>query len=118
MVFIEKFYICFAKFQNIMNKLLKHPANFMIPGDIFPPGEFIRDEMETRGLKQAELVKDMGISKSEISLVLNGKRNISVAFALKLEKMFGINAEVWMNLQVKYDIEMLRKTLSPKTKKN
>jgi HTH-type transcriptional regulator/antitoxin HigA len=92
-----------------MNKTLKRPANNLIPGDVFPVGEYIFDEIEARGMKQIELANALGLSKSEISLIVHGKRNITVPIALKLEKLLGISAEVWMNLQVKFEITTLRK---------
>ena len=89
----------------------KKIANDMIPGDIFHPGEFIKDELEARGLSQQELADKMKVSKSEISLVINGHRDINVKLAILLEKALGIDAEVWMNLQVKYDIYKVKRKI-------
>ena len=49
------------------------------------------------------------MSKTEINLVVHGKRGITVALAIKLEKVFGISAETWMNLQIKYEIDLVKK---------
>src|ERR1700749_3958622 len=93
-----------------MNKRVKKKlANDMIPGDIFHPGEFVKDEMEARKMTQQELAVKMQISKSEMSLLLNGYRNITPVIAIKLEKIWGVDAEFWMNLQVKFDIDTLKK---------
>ena len=93
-----------------MSKLKKSiPVNSSIPGDVFHPGEFVRDEMEARGINQQELADKLHISKSEMSLLLNGYRNITPVIAIKIEKTWGIDAEFWMNLQVKYDIDLLKK---------
>lgn len=91
-----------------MNRKERKAANELIPGDLYVPGEFLQDEMDARGMKQVDLVKELGLSKSEVSLIISGKRSITVPIAIKLEKIFGIDAEVWMNLQVKYDIEKLK----------
>ena len=91
-----------------MNKKASKAANDLIPGDLFVPGEYIKDEMEARGMKQVDLASAVGMSKSEISLLLSGKRNITILLAMQLEKLFEINAETWMNIQVKYDIEKVR----------
>jgi plasmid maintenance system antidote protein VapI len=45
---------------------------------------------------------------SEVSLILSGKRGITVTIALKLERLWGTNALVWMRLQVRYEIERIR----------
>lgn len=81
----------------------------MIPGDVVHPGEIIQDELEARSMKQKHLAAGMGMNKSEISLLLNGYRNITPAISVLLEKALGIDAEIWMNLQAKYDIERVRK---------
>ena len=84
-------------------------ANEMIPGDVFHPGEFIKDELETRNLSQQDLAEKMKLSKSEISLLIHGHRNINVKIAILLEKVLGIDAEFWMNIQIKYDIDVVKK---------
>ncbi|MBN8692578.1 MAG: HigA family addiction module antidote protein [Bacteroidetes bacterium] len=88
-----------------MNKKI---ANNLMPGDIFHPGEFIKDELESRGLSQQQLADKMKVSKTEISLVVHGHRGINIKLAVLLEKALGIDAELWMNLQVKYDIDKLK----------
>ena len=91
-----------------MNKKKKF-ANDMIPGNVIHPGEIIHDELDAREMSQQDLANKMKISKSEISLLLHGHRNITPMIAVLLEKALGIDAEVWMNLQVKYDIDIVRK---------
>lgn len=91
-----------------MNKK-KKLANDMVPGDIFHPGEIIQDEIGAREMSQQDLADKTKMSKSEISLLLHGHRNITPMIAVLLEKILGIDAEIWMNLQVKYDIDKVRK---------
>lgn len=76
----------------------------MIPGDVFHPSEIIRDELEAQSIKQSELVKVSGLNKSFISLLLQGKRNVTISFAIVLEKVLGINAETWIRLQKQYEL--------------
>lgn len=97
------------KFQSIMNKKKTKSANEMIPGDIFHPGEHLKDEIDSRGMSQQKLANKTGLSKSEISLIIHGRRNITPAIALKIESVLGISAEFWMNLQIKYEIDLLKK---------
>lgn len=79
-------------------------ANDLIPGDVFHPSEIIRDEMEAQNLKQADLVKESGYNKSFISLLMQGKRNITLSVALTLEKALNIKAETWIRLQKHYEL--------------
>jgi HTH-type transcriptional regulator/antitoxin HigA len=92
-----------------MKDKMKKTANEIIPGDIFHPGEHIKDELDARELNQQYLVGKTGMSKSEISLLIHGHRNITPDIAVLLEKALKIDAEFWMNLQVKYDLDLVRK---------
>lgn len=92
-----------------MSKAKKTAAHNLVAGDVFHPGEFLSEEMEARGMKQVDLATALGVSKTEVSLVVNGKRGITVLLAVKLEKLFDISAETWMNLQIKYEIDLLKK---------
>lgn len=84
-------------------------AYYLFLGDIFSPGYFLAEELEAREMTQSELARQLGISRSEVSLVINGKRNITVSLALKLEKVLGIAAETWINFQIGYEINLIRK---------
>jgi len=79
-------------------------ANDMIPGDVFHPSEIIKDEMEAQGIKQIDLVKESGFNKSFISLLLQGKRNITTSLALVLEKVLTVKAETWIRIQKNYEL--------------
>ncbi len=72
-------------------------------------GEYIKEELDARGLHQQDLADKIKVSKSEISLVIHGHRDINAKMAVLLENALGIDAEFWMNLQVKYDIDLVKK---------
>jgi antitoxin HigA-1 len=79
-----------------------------IPGQAFHPGVLLYDEIEYRGISQKKLAEDMGIAPTILSELIHGKRNVTPALALKLEKALEIDAITWMRLQVKFDIDSLR----------
>jgi addiction module HigA family antidote len=99
------------KYRSIMTTKRKIPAHQLIAGDVFHPGEFVLNELEAREMKQVELAEKLDMSKSEINLLVHGKRNITVPIAIKLEKVFRISAETWMNLQMRYEIELVKKRI-------
>ena len=80
----------------------------MIPGQAFHPGELLFDEIEYRGISQKELAAKMNISPTIMNEIIHGKRNLTAALAIKLEKALDIDAIMWMRLQVKYDIDSLK----------
>lgn len=70
------------------------------------PGELIRDELKERGMTQKQLAAAMDIKPSVLSETVNGKRSITVNMALALESALGIPAEIWMNMQSQYDLDI------------
>lgn len=70
------------------------------------PGEMIRDELKERGMTQKQLAAESSIKPSVLNETINGKRSVSLNVALALEKTLGISADIWMNLQTQYDLDM------------
>ena len=83
-------------------------ANDLTPGSAIHPGVLIKEELKARRMKQKDLAEAIDVAKNVMSEVINGKRNISAALALKLEKALGIQAEFWMKYQVNYEINLIR----------
>lgn len=72
------------------------------------PGEVLQDELEARGIKKTVFAEQMGMKPGHFSELLHGKRHVSAATAIKLEKLLGISAEYWMRVQVYHDLFMER----------
>ena len=71
------------------------------------PGEvLLEDFMKPLGLSQYRLAKDIGVTPIRISQIVNGQRTITVDTAMRLARYFGTSAEVWLHLQVRYDLEV------------
>lgn len=68
------------------------------------PGEILMDELEARNIKKMVFAQQLGMKPGHFSELLHGKRHISAATALKLEKLLNIPAEYWMRIQVYYDL--------------
>ncbi len=77
------------------------------------PGEILlEDFMKPLGLTQYRLAHDIGVAPIRISQIVNGQRAISVDTAMRLARYFGTSAEVWLRLQVRYDLEVAQSELS------
>jgi HTH-type transcriptional regulator/antitoxin HigA len=100
-----------------MSKQRKNFANELIPGDIFHPGEHLKDEIDAREISQQDLAEATDLSKSEISSIVHGRRKITPKIAFKLELALGVKAEFWMNLQIKYDIDLIKREYSKNLEK-
>jgi addiction module HigA family antidote len=72
------------------------------PAEVFPPGDYIREELEARGWTQGELAEIIGRSQPAVNEMITGKRGITAETALALSAAFGTSPEFWMNLQMAY----------------
>lgn len=75
----------------------------------YSAGEFLKTMvLEERGLTQKWLARELGCAERKISEICNNKRGISADFALQLEKVFGISAEMWVTMQAKWELYQAR----------
>ncbi len=76
------------------------------------PGEVLMEDfMKPLGLSQYRLAKDIGVTPIRISQIVNGHRAITVDTAMRLARYFGTSAEVWLHIQVRYELEVAEKQL-------
>ncbi len=74
------------------------------------PGLSIRhDCLEPLGLTVTEAAKKLGISRKQLSNVVNGHSGISPQMAIRLDKAFGGGANTWYRLQAAYDLALAMK---------
>ena len=74
-----------------------------------PPGIFLKEDyMVPLGLSQAKIAQLLHVNKRTIHELCTKKRGISALMALKLEKLFSIEAQFWLNAQNSYDIWIAR----------
>ncbi len=75
------------------------------PDVAIPPGEYLAEELEARGLSQKELAKRMGRPVNAINEIINGKKAITAETALQLEGVMPeIPARFWLNLETDYQL--------------
>ena len=73
------------------------------------PGEILRSEfLDELGVTPYALAKNTGIDKGNLSRIINGKSAITADTALRLGRFFGTSPDSWMNLQVRYDLEVAK----------
>jgi HTH-type transcriptional regulator / antitoxin HigA len=80
-----------------------------VPAEVFPPGDFIRDELEARGWTQGDLAQIMGRPLQLVNELVSGKKQITPETALGLAKAFGDDdALYWMNLDNVYRLSQAK----------
>jgi len=81
---------------------------------IYPGEVLLEDFMKPLDLSQYRLARDIGVTPIRISQIVNGHRSITVDTAMRLTRYFSTSAEVWLRLQIRYDLEVAEKQLSNK----
>jgi addiction module HigA family antidote len=75
----------------------------------YHPGELLKEELECRNILQKNFAEKFGLSYTALNEVLNGKRSISVEFALQMEAALGVNADILVRMQTDYNLQTARK---------
>lgn len=65
--------------------------------------------LEPLGLSVTEAAKRLGVSRKQLSDIVNCHAGISPAMAIRLDKAFGGEAEMWSRLQAAYDLAQAMK---------
>ena len=73
------------------------------------PGEIIREEVvKPLGLSVTDAARALGVTRQALSLLLNGRTDLSPEMALRVEAAFGPKAEVMMGVQMDYSMARAR----------
>ncbi|MCY4673362.1 MAG: HigA family addiction module antitoxin [Bacteroidetes bacterium] len=72
------------------------------PDYAIPPGWLLEEYLEVRGCSQAEFARRCGHSPKLISEIIAGKAPIELDTALQFEKVLGLSANVWVNIESIY----------------
>jgi len=79
--------------------------------DTVHPGEILLEEyLRPLGISQNKLGRDLGVPAQRINEIVRGQRSITLDTALRLGKYFNTTPQLWLNLQLHYDLEMARET--------
>ena len=80
--------------------------------DPIHPGEILSEEfMVPMELSSNALARAIGVTPARVNEIVNGRRGISADTALRLGRYFGTTADVWINLQKRYELEIARREL-------
>jgi addiction module HigA family antidote len=69
------------------------------------PGRIVRQEcIDPLGLTVKEAARRLGVTRQTLNNVVNEKAAISPEMAIRLSKAFGSSPEVWLGMQMEYDL--------------
>ena len=76
------------------------------------PGHVLKTVLEDAGVSANALALALRIPANRLTEIVNGRRSISADTALRLARYFGTSAQMWVNLQAKYDLDAAEDALA------
>ncbi|RYY07491.1 MAG: addiction module antidote protein, HigA family [Sphingobacteriaceae bacterium] len=71
------------------------------------PGEILREEViAANGLTVTEAAKMLGISRQSLNNIIHEKSDITPEMSFRIAKVFGGTADIWANLQTKFNLHL------------
>ena len=92
-------------------KMTKRDFSPIHPGEIL-----LEDFLKPMQLSQYAVAQGISVPPRRINEIVHGKRRITADTALRLGRFFTMEAQFWMNLQSRYDLEVAREALSEQLK--
>ena len=83
--------------------LKMHPSLFVHPGPWLR-----RTYLDHQTMSVTEAAARLGVSRQNMSMLLNGHAALTAMMALRFEKAFGISAETLLRMQAGYDLARAR----------
>jgi addiction module HigA family antidote len=69
------------------------------------PGEMLLEEfLKPMELTQQDLARAIRVPFQRVNEIVRQRRGVTPSTALRLSKYFGVSADFWMNLQVRWDL--------------
>ena len=66
------------------------------------PGEILEETLKARNMKKRDLAERCGLSVKTVSQIMSGRASVTPETALQLEKVLGVSANIWSNLDTNY----------------
>jgi len=88
----------------------KNVANALPP---VHPGEILAEEfLSPFDMSARALAAAIDVTPARVSDIIAGRRGITADTALRLGRYFGTTAQLWLNLQSNYDLEIASRELA------
>ena len=74
------------------------------------PGRVVREEcIEPLGLTVTKAARALGVTRQTLNNLVNERAGVSPEMAIRLSKAFGSSPEVWLGMQMEYDLAQAEK---------
>lgn len=69
-----------------------------------PPGEYLAEVLEAKGMAQAELARRIGRPIQAINEIIKGEKSLTPTTALELERALDVPAHIWTGLESRFQL--------------
>lgn len=80
----------------------KQAVNTYVPDYTVSPGAVLEEILQERAIRKTEFARRAGLSEKTVSQIIHGKGPIVPATAIQFERVLGVSAEIWNNLEAAY----------------
>ena len=91
--------------------MVKSALNEFTPDYAVHPGEILKETLEARRMKKLDFARRCGLSDKTVFQIINGKAHVTPDTAIQFERVLGVSAAVWNNLQSKYHLHLMQAVL-------
>lgn len=82
------------------------------------PAEHLREDiLPALGRSKAEIARLMGISRQTLYDLLAEKQPVTVPMAFRIAKLIGDKPEIWLKMQLAYDLKIAEKAMAEEVAK-
>ena len=78
------------------------------------PGEALKSALDDAQLSANAVALALRIPANRLTEIISGRRSISADTAMRLGRYFGTSAQMWMNMQSQYDLEVAEQAMAEK----
>ncbi len=82
--------------------------NQFVPNYAVHPGEILEETLESQGISKSEFAERSGLTPKTITWIVTGKNPVTSENAIVFERVLGISAEVWNNLDAEFRLFQAR----------
>ena len=80
-------------------------------GDPVHPGHILRSHFQALGYSNVALASMLGLSRQTLHDLMTARQGITPGVALRVAKLTGTSAELWLGLQQAHDLMLARRDL-------
>ncbi len=88
------------------------------PDYAVPPGWVLKEHIEAEGISQAEFARRCGRTPKLISEIISGKAPLEPETALQFERVLGVNASIWLEIESDYQLYQTRAMEAEKVRRS